>query len=387
MEKSYNKKRSDAPRSSAHSRSFGSRSGKSRAPERKSRESAHGRFSKEDGRPRKFNDREGQTDSGKKFSAPRKGSGFTKSNSEFSTPRKSAGYSRSSSESAFPNKKWNSEGKGGRMVKNERGSGSAGHAKEYIKRSSKAPSRISKRSDETSVRLNKFIANSGVCSRREADTFIQTGLVTVNGQIVTELGVKVNPLTDEIKFNGERLKGEKKVYIVMNKPKNFVTTFSDSHAEKTVMDLISKELCPERVFPIGRLDKATTGVLLFTNDGNMAEKLTHPSFQVRKIYQVTLDTKLKRSDFEKILNGITLEDGEIHADALSYVEDDQTVIGIEIHSGRNRIVRRIFEHFGYKVKKLDRVLFAGLTKKKLRRGEWRFLDEKEINLLQMGAFE
>ena len=241
--------------------------------------------------------------------------------------------------------------------------------------------------DDGLVRLNKFIANSGICSRREADTYIKTGVVTVNGVHVTELGTKVDPLKDDIRFNGERLKGEKKVYILMNKPKDFVTTTADPHAEHTVMDLISTSLCPERVFPVGRLDKATTGVLLLTNDGALAEKLTHPSHGVRKIYQATLDKNLMREDFDKILSGIELEDGPIAADALSYVDGDKTQIGLEIHSGRNRIVRRIFEHLGYKVKKLDRVYFAGLTKKKLRRGAWRFLEDKEVALLKMGAFE
>ena len=237
------------------------------------------------------------------------------------------------------------------------------------------------------VRLNKFIANSGICSRREADTYIETGVVTVNGVKVTELGAKIDPVKDDVRFNGTRIKGEKKVYIVMNKPKDFVTTMSDPHADRTVMDLISKSLCPERVFPAGRLDKATTGVLLFTNDGELTEKLTHPKHEIRKIYQATLDKNLKKEDFDKILSGIELEDGPIAADALSYVDGDKTQIGLEIHSGRNRIVRRIFEHLGYKVKKLDRVYFAGLTKKNLRRGAWRFLDEKEIGLLKMGAFE
>ncbi len=241
--------------------------------------------------------------------------------------------------------------------------------------------------DDGLVRLNKFIANSGICSRREADTFIENGLVSVNGVRVTELGTKVDPSKDDIRFNGSRIKGEKKVYLVMNKPKDFVTTLSDPHADRTVMDLINKGLCPERVYPVGRLDKATTGVLLFTNDGDLADQLTHPKHQVRKIYHATLDKNLKKEDFDKILDGIELEDGPIAADALSYVEDDKSQVGLEIHSGRNRIVRRIFEHLGYKVKKLDRVYFAGLTKKNLRRGAWRFLEEKEIALLKMGAFE
>ena len=235
------------------------------------------------------------------------------------------------------------------------------------------------------IRLNKFIANSGVCSRREADNFILAGVVTVNGEVVTELGTKVNINTDDIRFNGERLKGENKVYIVMNKPKGFVTTASDPHADKTVMDLL--KACPTRVFPVGRLDKNTTGVLMFTNDGEIAEKLTHPSYDKKKIYQVSLDNRLRQEDFEKIVSGVELNDGMIAADELEYIEaDDHRKLGIEIHSGKNRIVRRIFESLGYEVKALDRVYFAGLTKKGLKRGEWRYLTEGEINLLRMGAY-
>ena len=235
------------------------------------------------------------------------------------------------------------------------------------------------------VRLNKFIANSGVCSRREADNLILAGCVTVNGEVVTELGTKVNINTDDIRFNGERLKGEDKVYIVMNKPKGYVTTASDPHADRTVMDLLKG--CPTRVFPVGRLDKNTTGVLMFTNDGEIAEKLTHPSYDKKKIYQVSLDGKLKQEDYEHILRGVELNDGTVAADELEYIEaDDHRKLGIEIHSGKNRIVRRIFESLGYEVKALDRVYFAGLTKKGLKRGEWRYLTEGEINLLKMGAY-
>ena len=235
------------------------------------------------------------------------------------------------------------------------------------------------------VRLNKFIANSGICSRREADNFILAGVVTVNGEVVTELGTKININTDDVRFNGERLKGESKVYIVMNKPKGYVTTASDPHADKTVMDLLKK--CPSRVFPVGRLDKNTTGVLMFTNDGEIAEKLTHPSYDKKKIYQVSLDSKLKQEDFDKIMSGVELSDGVIAADALEYIEDDDhRKLGIEIHSGKNRIVRRIFESLGYEVKALDRVYFAGLTKKGIKRGDWRYLTEGETNLLKMGAY-
>ena len=238
---------------------------------------------------------------------------------------------------------------------------------------------------QNEIRLNKFIANSGVCSRREADTFIQAGVVTVNGTVVTELGTKVNVLTDDVRFNGERLKGEEKVYIVMNKPKGYVTTSSDPHAGKTVMDLLKN--CETRVFPVGRLDKATTGVLMFTNDGEIAERLTHPSYDKKKIYQVILDRELSQEDFDKVLAGVELSDGEVSADELEYIDaTDHRRLGIEIHSGKNRIVRRIFESLGYTVKALDRVYFAGLTKKGLTKGEWRYLTEGEVNILKMGAY-
>ncbi|MGN1215222.1 MAG: pseudouridine synthase [Candidatus Cryptobacteroides sp.] len=236
------------------------------------------------------------------------------------------------------------------------------------------------------VRLNKFIANSGICSRREADNFILAGVVTVNGAVVTELGTKVNILKDDVRFNGEKLKGEEKVYIVMNKPKGYVTSASDPHAEKTVMDLLHDT--EVRVFPVGRLDKNTTGVLMFTNDGEIAEKLTHPSYNKKKIYQVILDKPLSEEDKEKILTvGLDLNDGNIKADELEYIDaHDHRRLGIEIHSGKNRIVRRIFESLGYDVKALDRVYFAGITKKGLKKGEWRYLSEGEVNVLKMGAY-
>ena len=210
-------------------------------------------------------------------------------------------------------------------------------------------------------------------------------MVTVNGEVVTELGTKVNILKDDIRFNGERLKGEEKVYIVMNKPKGYVTTASDPHAEKTVMDLLKG--CPTRVFPVGRLDKNTTGVLMFTNDGEMAEHLTHPSYNKKKIYQVVLDAPLKEEDQQKILAGIELSDGVVAADELEYIDaHDHRQLGIEIHSGKNRIVRRIFESLGYEVRALDRVYFAGLTKKGLKKSDWRYLTEGEVNILKMGAY-
>ena len=235
------------------------------------------------------------------------------------------------------------------------------------------------------MRLNRFIAQSGLCSRREADDYIQAGLVSVNGVVVTELGSKVMP-TDEVKFNDSRVEGEKKVYLVLNKPKGYVTSLEDPHADKTVMDLV-KGACEERIYPVGRLDKNSLGLLLFTNDGDMTRQLTHPSYMKKKVYQVSLDKPLARADMDRIVEGITLEDGEIHADEIAYVKEDKSEIGIEIHSGRNRIVRRIFESLGYKVQKLDRVYYAGLTKKNLKRGAWRFLTKDEVMRLKSGQYE
>ena len=239
---------------------------------------------------------------------------------------------------------------------------------------------------EEPIRLNKYLANAGVCSRREADEFITAGVVTVNGEVVTELGTKIKR-GDKVMFHDQPVTIERKIYILLNKPKDTVTTSDDPQARKTVLDLV-KNACPERIYPVGRLDRNTTGVLLLTNDGDLASKLTHPKFLKKKIYQVHLDKKLTRADMDQIAHGIQLEDGEIHADAISYVDENKKEdVGIEIHSGRNRIVRRIFESLGYKVLKLDRVYFAGLTKKGLRRGDWRFLTENEVNFLRMGSFE
>lgn len=236
------------------------------------------------------------------------------------------------------------------------------------------------------IRLNKFLANAGVCSRREADEFITAGVVSVNGTVVTELGTKVKR-TDEVKFHEQPVSIERKVYVLLNKPKDYVTTSDDPQNRKTVMDLV-KNVCRERIYPVGRLDRNTTGVLLFTNDGELASKLTHPKFLKKKIYHVTTDKNVTAADMRQIAEGITLEDGEIRADAIDYASPtDKKQIGIEIHSGKNRIVRRIFEALGYRVVKLDRVLFAGLTKKNVRRGDWRFLTEQEVNMLRMGAFE
>ncbi|MBQ8594272.1 MAG: rRNA pseudouridine synthase [Bacteroidaceae bacterium] len=236
------------------------------------------------------------------------------------------------------------------------------------------------------VRLNKYLANAGLCSRREADEFITAGVVSVNGVVVTELGTKILP-TDVVKFHDETVSSERKVYILLNKPKDCVTTSDDPQERKTVMDLV-KGACSERIYPVGRLDRNTTGVLLLTNDGDLASKLTHPKYLKKKIYHVYCDKNVTKADLDQIASGIMLEDGEIHADAISYASDtDKSQVGIEIHSGKNRIVRRIFESLGYRVTKLDRVFFAGLTKKNLRRGDWRFLTEKEVNMLRMGAFQ
>ena len=236
------------------------------------------------------------------------------------------------------------------------------------------------------IRLNKYLANAGICSRREADEYIQAGVITVNGEVVTELGTKVLR-TDEVKFHDQPVSIEKKVYVLLNKPKDYVTTSDDPQQRKTVMDLV-KNACRERIYPVGRLDRNTTGVLLLTNDGDMASKLTHPKFLKKKIYHVYLDKNVTAHDIQQIRDGIQLEDGEIQADACEYADEkDKKQVGIEIHSGKNRIVRRIFESLGYRVTKLDRVQFAGLTKKNLRRGDWRYLTEEEVDRLRMGAFE
>jgi len=238
---------------------------------------------------------------------------------------------------------------------------------------------------EETIRLNKYLANAGVCSRREADEYITTGAVLVNGEVVKELGTKVRR-ADEVKFRDEVVSIERKIYVLLNKPKDCVTTVDDPQDRTTVLDLV-KGACEERIYPVGRLDRNTTGVLLLTNDGDLASKLTHPKFLKKKIYHVFTDRPVTNADMDQIASGVTLDDGVIQPDGLNYVEEKRNQVGLEIHSGKNRVVRRIFESLGYRVVKLDRVLFAGLTKKGLRRGDWRFLTEKEVNFLRMGSFE
>jgi 23S rRNA pseudouridine2605 synthase len=240
--------------------------------------------------------------------------------------------------------------------------------------------------EKDQIRLNRYIASTGLCSRRKADEYIKSGLVTVNNKVISELGTRIFQ-NDVVKFNGERIREEKRIYILLNKPKDYITTVEDPHASKTVLDLV-KHACKERVYPVGRLDRTTTGVLLITNDGDLTRRLTHPKFNKLKVYQVTLNKGLKPADLEKISKGVTLEDGFIKADSISYVSPaDKKQVGIEIHSGRNRIVRRIFEHMNYRILKLDRVYFAGLTKKGLGRGQWRFLTDREISMLKMSAYK
>ena len=244
------------------------------------------------------------------------------------------------------------------------------------------PKQASKTNDTDGIRLNKYIANAGICSRREADVYINAGSAMVNGKIVTEMGYKVQ-VTDEVKFDGSLISIEKKRYVLLNKPKNFITTMEDDRGRKTVMDLISNAT-KERIYPVGRLDRNTTGLLLFTNDGEMAKKLTHPKSGIQKLYHASLDKKLANSDLQKIAEGFTMEDRRVIVDEISYVlNEPKTEVGVKIHSGRNRIVRKIFEHFNYNVVKLDRVIFAGLTKKDLPRGHWRYLTEMEVNTLKM----
>ena len=306
-------------------------------------------------------------------------------------PRQQGGYQSRSQQGGYGNNRGGYGRPQGGGYGNNRGGGFRQHTPGYDPNAKYSMKKRIEYKEENidptePLRLNKFLANAGVCSRREADEFIQAGLVTVNGEVVTELGTKILR-TDEVKFHDAPVSLEKKVYVLLNKPKDYVTTSDDPQQRKTVMDLV-KDVCPERIYPVGRLDRNTTGVLLLTNDGDLASKLTHPKFLKKKVYHVHLDKNLTAHDMDQIREGITLEDGEIKADAVEYADDrDKAQVGIEIHSGKNRIVRRIFESLGYRVVKLDRVQFAGLTKKNLRRGDWRFLTEKEVEMLRMGAFE
>ena len=306
-------------------------------------------------------------------------------------PRQQGGYQSRSQQGGYGNNRGGYGRPQGGGYGNNRGGGFRQHTPGYDPNAKYSMKKRIEYKEENidptePLRLNKFLANAGVCSRREADEFIQAGLVTVNGEVVTELGTKILR-TDEVKFHDAPVSLEKKVYVLLNKPKDYVTTSADPQQRKTVMDLV-KDVCPERIYPVGRLDRNTTGVLLLTNDGDLASKLTHPKFLKKKVYHVHLDKNLTAHDMDQIREGITLEDGEIKADAVEYADDrDKAQVGIEIHSGKNRIVRRIFESLGYRVTKLDRVQFAGLTKKNLRRGDWRFLTEKEVDMLRMGAFE
>lgn len=306
-------------------------------------------------------------------------------------PRQQGGYQSRSQQGGYGNNRGGYGRPQGGGYGNNRGGGFRQHTPGYDPNAKYSMKKRIEYKEENidptePLRLNKFLANAGVCSRREADEFIQAGLVTVNGEVVTELGTKILR-TDEVKFHDAPVSLEKKVYVLLNKPKDYVTTSDDPQQRKTVMDLV-KDVCPERIYPVGRLDRNTTGVLLLTNDGDLASKLTHPKFLKKKVYHVHLDKNLTAHDMDQIREGITLEDGEIKADAVEYADDrNKAQVGIEIHSGKNRIVRRIFESLGYRVTKLDRVQFAGLTKKNLRRGDWRFLTEKEVDMLRMGAFE
>lgn len=249
----------------------------------------------------------------------------------------------------------------------------------------KTPAGKTVKTEAAVIRLNRFIANSGVCSRRDADELIKNGSITVNGKVITDLGTKVGP-RDDVRFKNKRLEAEKKIYILMNKPKDCVTTVEDPHAEHTVLDLLGDDF-RERVYPVGRLDKATTGVLLLTNDGDLAGKLTHPKFKRKKVYHVFLDKPVTQNDLVRLTEGIDLEGINVAADAVSFADpDDRSQVGIELHSGQNRVIRRMFESLGYRVKKLDRVYFAGLTKKNVRRGTWRYLTDKEISMLKRGIF-
>lgn len=307
----------------------------------------------------------------------------------YNNQRQQGGYNNQRQQGGYNNNRQQGKGKGGNRQQggyNNNRNNSLGKGKSFTPRPKAVEYEMPIPDPNETVRLNKFMANAGICSRREADEYIQQGLVKVNGQVVTELGTKIKH-SDVVEYDDKVVALERKCYILLNKPKDCVTTSDDPNGRLTVMDLV-KGACKERIYPVGRLDRNTTGVLLLTNDGDLASKLTHPKYTKKKIYHVWTDRDISEEDMQRIADGIELDDGEIHADAISYAtETDRNQAGIEIHSGRNRIVRRIFESLGYHVTKLDRVYFAGLTKKNLPRGRWRYLTQEEVNYLKMGSFE
>jgi 23S rRNA pseudouridine2605 synthase len=323
---------------------------------------------------------------GRKGAGPsqRRSAGSAESRPERSTGPRAAGASRPGADRTRPGRTATPAGKRSTGTPTRRTYGTAG------KRTAPAPDRRRTAAPPAAaaepMRLNKYIANSGLCARREADELIKNGYITVNGVKVTDMGVKVKP-SDNVEYKGKKISPEKKVYILLNKPKGYVTTVKDPHAPDTVLDLV-RDATGERIYPVGRLDKSTTGILLLTNDGDLAGRLTHPKYEVRKVYHVFTDKEVTRHDMEKIVEGVELEDGTVSADAISYPDpDDHMQVGLEIHSGQNRVVRRIFEKLGYNVRKLDRVSFAGLTKKNLQRGKWRFLTLKEVSMLKRGIYK
>jgi len=324
----------------------------------------------------RFSDKGKRKEHGGDSRSPDKETGRERKEGSRSAEKRSGSYSGRSGDKAYGSEERKKSGK-------YQGGGRPFDKKKSFKPRFKDKPAAPKVSSDGKIRLNKFIANSGVCSRREADVLIKAGVVTVNGKIVDELGTKINP-GDVVVYDGNKLKAEKKVYVLLNKPKDFITTSDDPQGRKTVMDLV-KNAGDQRLYPVGRLDRNTTGLLLMTNDGELAKKLTHPKYGARKIYHVFLDKPLTRADMQKVAEGVMIDDEKIIPDALEYAgkDNDKTQIGIELHSGQNRVVRRIFESLDYKVLKLDRVVFAGLTKKDLPRGHWRYLTEKELNFLRM----
>ena len=351
---------------------------------RKKSYSSSGFSRRDDDRPRKkrefFSDKEGGSDEFRKKSYS--SSGFSRRDGD--RPRKKREFSseKEVGSGEFRKKSYSSSGFS-RGEEGEKKFSSRNKKHDHKKKFREEVLELKSKEKSDEIRLNKYISNAGICSRREADNLIKAGAVTVNGKVVSEMGYKVKP-GDVVNYGGGVIKSERKVYILLNKPKDYITTMDDERGRSTVMELI-KDATRERVYPVGRLDRNTTGLLLFTNDGELTDKLTHPKHEVKKIYQVTLDKNLKGEDFQQIVDGMELEDGPVKVDDIQFVGDGKSrrEVGIEIHSGRNRIVRRIFEQLGYEVIKLDRVFFAGLTKKDLPRGRWRLLSEKEVGWLKM----